>query len=148
MPTASLSASIDINAKPETVFAYVSDLTEHAEWSANPLKVEALSANPIGVGSAYRSSATVRNLTFTAELRVTEYQAPTRFGFSGQDSTGKFSHRFTLTPINSGTQVTRQINFTLSFRQWLRFWILYFPVRKPAAHKALHLLKQQLEKSQ
>jgi hypothetical protein len=89
----------------------------------------------------------VRGLTFTANLRVTEYQAPAHFVFDGQDSTGKFSHRFTFTPFNNGTMVTRQIDFALSFRQWLRFLVLYFPVRRPAANKALRLLKERLEQT-
>jgi uncharacterized protein YndB with AHSA1/START domain len=146
MPNAALSAKVFINAEPETVFVYVADLTKHGEWSANPLKVEAIANDPIAIGKQYRSSATVGSLTFAADLRVTEYDPPARFGFEGQDSTGKFLHRFTFTPLTNGTQVTRHIDFTLSFRQWLRFWILYFPVRRPAAIKALQLLKEKLNR--
>ena len=41
---------IGINARPEDVFAYVSDLTTHGEWSEN-LTVDALSEGEADVGS-------------------------------------------------------------------------------------------------
>jgi uncharacterized protein YndB with AHSA1/START domain len=145
VPHTSLAASTTISATPAAVFAYVADLTKHGEWSANPLTVAAVSTSPAMVGNHYRSTAVVRGITFTAELTVTDYQAPTRFAFDGHDSTGKFSHRFTFTPVGSGTKVTRRIDFTLSPRQWLMFWVLYFPVRRPALHQALRLLKRRLE---
>ena len=145
MPTASLRVSTFIQAGPEDVFAYVSDLTRHGEWSANPLKVEAVSAGAVAAGKQYRSTATVKGLQFEAKLRVVEYDPPARFTFEGEDSTGKFRHDFAFSAIEDGTQVTRTINFTLSFRQWLRYQILYLPVRRPAARKALALLKQKME---
>lgn len=148
MPKASLIAHTNINARPEAVFAYVADLTKHGEWSANPLTIEAVDIKPTILGSRYRTTAVVRGIPFSADLRVTGYQPPARFEFEGQDSTGKFSHRFTFMPFNGGTKVMRQIDFTLSLRQWLLFMALYFPVRRPAANKALRLLKQRLDRAQ
>ena len=145
MPKVSLIVSTTINANPEVVFAYVADLTRHGEWSANQLTIEAVSTSPIRIGSLYRSTAEVRRITISAELRVSQYLAPLRFGFDGQDLTGNFSHLFTFMPFNNGTKVVRQINFTLSLQQWLMFWVLYFPVRRPALKKSLRLLKQRLE---
>ena len=147
MPYASLIASTTIDSKPEAVFAYVTDLTRHGEWSANPLTIEAVSTSPTIIGDQYRSRAVVRGITFTADLRVDSYQAPVSFGFSGQDSTGKFEHRFMFTPVDNRTRVTRKIDFKLSPQQWLMYLALYLPVRRPAAHRALRLLKQHLEQT-
>ncbi len=116
MPNASLSASIFINAKSDFAFDYVSDLSKHGEWSANPLQVEAINAAPVGLGKQYRSNATVKGLAFTAELIVTEYQRPTLFAFEGHDSTGKFLHKFTFISKDNGTYLTRYISFTLTLR--------------------------------
>lgn len=44
--------SVVINAAPETVFNYVSDLTRHPEWSGGKLKIEALTPGPVGIGSS------------------------------------------------------------------------------------------------
>jgi len=147
MPNTSLTASATINAKPEVVFAYVADIMNHGEWSANPLTIEAVSLRPAIIGNQYRSVAVTRGITITAELRVTDHQFPVRFGFDGQDATGKFSHQFTFTPVNNATRVLRRIDFTLSPAQWLMFLVLYVPVRRPAAHQALRLLKQRLERT-
>ena len=37
MPGTKGKYSVVINAKPEDVFAYVSDLSKHGEWADNPL---------------------------------------------------------------------------------------------------------------
>ena len=46
---------IGIDAKPEDVFAYVSDLTKHGEWSEN-LTVESVSDGEVAVGREDRST--------------------------------------------------------------------------------------------
>ena len=148
MPTTSIRFYTNIKARPEVVFAYVADLTRHGEWTANPVQIEALASGPVAVGSRYRSTAQVNGILFTAELRVTEYQPFTRFGFVGEDKTGTFEHQFTFGPDQGRTRVERKINFTLTLSQWLMFQILLYPVRRPAGKKALHLLKDQLERAE
>ena len=145
MPNASLHIGVHINARPEQVFAYVSDLTKHGEWSAHPLSIRALTSGSIRVGSEYRSQAVANGIEFNAKLHVTEYEPPLRFSFVGEDSTGRFEHRFTLQQQNGGTRVERSIRFDLTFRQWLIFLVLFFPVRLPAARKALNQLKTKMQ---
>src|ERR1043165_2228771 len=48
-----------IRAQPEAVFAYISDLTRHPEWSGGNLKVDALSSGPVAVGMQYVSHGDV-----------------------------------------------------------------------------------------
>ena len=98
------------------------------------------------VGSRYRSSADVGNLHFDADLTVTAYDPPHAFGFRGTDKTGSFSHLFTLLPNNGSVKVTRTYKFDLTFGQYIMYLLLFFPVRRPAANKALLRLKSQLEK--
>jgi hypothetical protein len=62
MPTTSISFHTNINARPEVVFAYIADLTQHGEWTANPVQIEALSSGPVTVGSRYRSTAHVNGI--------------------------------------------------------------------------------------
>ncbi|MEM7336807.1 MAG: SRPBCC family protein [Chloroflexota bacterium] len=134
---------------PQDVFEYVSDLTRHGEWAANPLEITANqnSANGVpSVGQTFTSAATVRSLSFDAQLTITAYEPNSRFSFSGEDSTGKFEHHFSFKAVDGGTAVSRQINFTLSAMQWIIFTILYIPVRKPAGNRALELLKEKLER--
>src|SRR5262245_27935812 len=112
MPNATLTVSTTIKATPDVVFAYLSDLTRHGEWAANPLRIEALTPGPVAVGSRYHSEAQVGRFAFSAELWVTVCQPPRIFTFAGKDETGQFEHRFTLSPQANETQVERRISFT------------------------------------
>jgi len=145
MPSANFSVSIQINASPEAVFACVADPARHGEWSANPLRIEALSAGPLAVGSRFRSTATVNGAEIHAEFQVTVYEPPMRFGFAGEDQTGKYEHLFTLQAVPGGTLLKRTVSFDLAFGQFLFFTAMLYPVRLPAARQALRLLKARLE---
>lgn len=147
MPQTNFTVSIDIQAAPESVFAYITDLSKHGEWSANPLKIEAISPGPVAVGSRYKSVAEVGGQRIEAEFEVTEYEPPFRFGFAGEDSTGKYEHHFSLQSYQGGTRLERMIRFKLTTLQWLMFYVLLFPVRIPAGKKALGLLKERLERT-
>lgn len=144
MPTPSFSVSTDIHSDPETVFAYVSDLSKHGGWAANELHIEPLDNTPLGVGKQYRSHAVVGGRSFDAAPQITAYAPPTLFAFSGQDNTGKFAHRFTFEKIPNGTRVTRQVRFDLSLPQYLFYLVALNHVRLPAARAALDRLKTKL----
>jgi uncharacterized protein YndB with AHSA1/START domain len=148
MPHASFRVRTTIHAAPDLIFATLADLPGHSRWAANPLRIEPISPGPVAVGQRYRSTAQVSGITFTAELQVTTYQPPHVFAFTGEDSTGHFAHQFTLQPIAQGAQLQRHIRFALTFRQWLLFLVLFYPVRLPAANKALALLKQHIEQQE
>ena len=89
-----------IQATPETVFNYVSDLTRHPEWSGGKLKIEALTAGPVAVGSGYKSYGEVAGQKNRPnELRVTHYEPPTHFVFTAQDPDfGEVVNEFKFTP--------------------------------------------------
>jgi uncharacterized protein YndB with AHSA1/START domain len=145
MPPASFRVQIPINAAPAKVYAYVSDLTRHGEWSSDPVQIIALTSGPVTAGSRYRSTAQSHGVTFNTELEVTEYNPPSRFAFEGEDGTGKFSHVFTFQAQGGGTLVTRRIQFEATLIQWLVFLAVLYPVRIPSAKRTLQQLKQKME---
>ena len=146
MPSPKLGVEQFVSAEPATVFAHISDLTTHGAWAANDLSIEAADDSELAVGKRYRSHAKVGNLEFDAELIVTEFDVPNAFGFSGNDRTGGFAHRFVVKPAENGAVVSREITFDLTLKQYLFYLLTYYPVRLPAARKALARLKEQLEK--
>ena len=147
MPTISFRIQTFIRSKPENIFPNIADLTQHGMWSANPVQIEALTNGPVMVGSKYRSSAQVNGIHFNAELEVTQYRPPVAFSFSGKDETGHFEHHLSLSTENDGTTVERRVVFDLTPRQWLMYLLLLYPVRLPAARKALNLLKKRVEEA-
>jgi uncharacterized protein YndB with AHSA1/START domain len=52
VPGTKLSSSVFINARPEDVFSYVSDLSKHGEWAADPLTITPVDDGEIAVGKA------------------------------------------------------------------------------------------------
>src|SRR5262245_50926703 len=81
-----------VRAQPEAAFAYVSDLTRHGEWSGGHLKVEALSPGPVAVGAQYVSHGDVAGQKDRPnQLRVTEYQSPSRSAFVPRDRASAMS---------------------------------------------------------
>ena len=127
----------------------ISDLPRHREWTGSPLSIMPAESNqPVAVGQRYRSPADVGNLHFAGELIITKLDPPHLFAFRGRDSTGEFHHTFTITPTSEHSTVQRQVDSTLTFTRWLIFYVLYFPVRRPAARKALAQLKPQLERNE
>ena len=109
MPQIESNFSSYLNASPETVFENISELTRHAAWAANALTIEAVSEGPAAVGSEYRSSCRFMGKDINAEIKVTELEAPMRYGFSVKDNNGDFQHDLTLRAQNGGTQADHRV---------------------------------------
>lgn len=84
--------SARIGAPPETVFAYLADLGNLAEWQIGVVSAEQTSEGEIGVGSTAQVVRELMGQRITAPLTVTEYDPPNRLGIgsevSGVNATG------------------------------------------------------------
>jgi uncharacterized protein YndB with AHSA1/START domain len=132
MPSYSATAVADV--PPDRVWALVSDLTRHGEWSADPLTVTA-------VDGGYESVATSKGKEFRARLTVVESVPPSRFVFRAVDATGEYEHVITLAHEGAGTRVTRVVTATgLTPLQRALFYAVRPIVKRPNARKALERL--------
>ena len=148
MTTITNTHRVLIKAQPETVFNYVSDLTRHPEWSGGRLKIEPVSAGPVAVGSQYLSHGDVAGQKDRLnELRVTQYQAPTRFAFTAKDPDfGEVSHEFTFKPQDGGTLMERTVTLAMPSVRAFAFRTFIYPlIGKPMMDKAVATLKTKLE---
>lgn len=149
MTTVTNTFRLAINAKPETVFAYVADLTKHGEWN-NGLLIEAITTGPVRVGSQYRSRGVVLNQKDRPnELRVTEYEPTTRFAFAAQDPDFKeVTHTFTFRAQAAGTLMERTVTVNLPPLMAFGFRNFIFPfIGKPGMEKSHAALKAKLEQN-
>jgi len=139
------TSSIMIQARPEVVFAYISDLMRHPEWSGGPLKMEAVSNGPIAIGSQYRSVGGPDDRL--NELRVTWYEPPKCFAFTAKDARmGEIGHEFTLLPQDGGTLLERKVTGIMPPVIALIFQAFLYPMRgKPQMEKSMAALKAKLE---
>ena len=101
-----IERQITINASPEQVFGYLSDITRHPEWASHDLKVERTSSGPVAVGSTF-SSVGHQMGEHKAQIRVMELQPNSSVVFEAEDDTGHFRHYFRLQPGDGGTLLTK-----------------------------------------
>ena len=148
MTTVINSYFVSIKAAPETVFAYVSDLSRHPEWSGAHLTVQELAPGPVAVGKEYISHGDVANQKDRPnQLYVTEYQPSTSFAFIAKDPDfGDVPHTFSFIPQADGTLLDRTVVLTLSPVTAFLYRFLIRPlIGKPLMDKSLAALKAKLE---
>lgn len=148
MTTLTNSYYVSIKAVPEAVFAYVSDLSRHPEWSGAHLTIQELSPGPVAVGKEYLSHGDIPGQKDRPnQLRVTEYQPSTRFAFVAKDPDfGEVPHTFSFTPKADGTLLERTVVVNLAPITAFIFRVFIRPlVGQPQMDKALATLKAKLE---
>jgi uncharacterized protein YndB with AHSA1/START domain len=103
---ATVERQITVNASPEMVFAYVSDVARHSEWAAHKLEVKAAAPGPAQVGSKFE---TVGH-QFGAQpgtVTVTELEAGRKMVFESDGPVGHFRHQFLVDSADGGTRLTK-----------------------------------------
>lgn len=139
---------VAINASPETVFNYVSDLTRHPEWSGGKLKIEALTPGPVAVGSQYKSYGEVAGQQNRPnELRVTKLESPTLFEFVAKDPDfGEVVNAFKFTRQKGGTLMERTLSMNMNPLKAFAFKLFIRPlIGQPMMEKSFAALKARLE---
>lgn len=142
-----LRFKIHVDAPPEDAFAYLADFTRHGEWANtnSGLKVEAASEGPVGVGSKFRSTQRFVGKDTRGDITVTEYDPPSRLGFTsvqpGKRKDVTYTNVLTLSTDGNGTLIERTLDTT---GPKVMFYMAY-PAIRPDAMKALRRLKAQLE---
>lgn len=139
---------IHVDAPPEAVFDYVSDMKRHPEW-ANPkakLTIEEVSGGAPALGSKYRSSGLFVGKPTNADIEVSRFDRPRVFAYRlAQHFEGKkdthYEQTYTLAPKDGGTDVDKGIwsdgNPVIGF--------IAYPAIRGDAMTALRNLKAKLE---
>lgn len=103
-----VSASTEIAASPETIYAMVSDLPRMGEWSPDNVGGEWLGgATEAAVGAKFKGKNKNGKKTWTGLVVVTDAVAPNKFAFTtvvGPMKIGNWSYQ--ITPTGSGCAVT------------------------------------------
>ena len=103
------SKETTINAAPEKVFAYVSDLEKHGEWGTHDNSVARRDDSPIGMGKVYDSIGHQFG-TQKEVVTVIDYTPGKRFGYESTGKIGIVRHAFELSPAGEGTRVTKTMD--------------------------------------
>jgi uncharacterized protein YndB with AHSA1/START domain len=103
---ATVGFSTTIARKTEEVFDLVADIRRNREWAPGFTGAEKTSAGPIGPDATFH---TVARGMGDLQIRIREYERPSRLGFVGNTRSAAIDHHFTLTPEGQGTLVDQRI---------------------------------------
>jgi uncharacterized protein YndB with AHSA1/START domain len=105
-------AGVDVERPPDEVFAYLSDVARHGEWSPRPWRVEGLAPGaPVAVGTRYTSYGWLPgDKDHRNEVEVTALEAPSRLVLTSTDQGEQFVNTFTVTAQGSGSRVQRTMD--------------------------------------
>jgi uncharacterized protein YndB with AHSA1/START domain len=115
--------SLHIEAAPEQVYRYATDLRRHPEWAFNPLEIKHSSGPESGPGATFESVAH-RTAgfagTFRGVVKIVSDDAPRRFVYDVQDDSGSYRWTMAFEPEGSGTRMTHR------FEKYAGPWVLWF----------------------
>ena len=138
-----------VNASPDAVFALLSDIDRHAEWSPYDFRSEKKSGGAVGVGTVYETHGWLpgQGKDFENEVTITAYDQGKRFAFDAKDPRGPvIPSDFVLTADGGGTKVERTMTMPKpdGFQGFM--WPVIFPMLvKPAIQKNLNKFKEKVE---
>ncbi len=138
--------SVVIDRKPDEVFAYLSDVRKHAEWSPKAYRVEGVDG-PVQLGSTFTSYGWVpKDADHRNEVEVTAFDAPRRIEFTGREKGENFLSTYVLTPQGDGTMVEKLLDMpTPGGVAGALFPLILGGLIKPGTNKGMKMLKAKLE---
>lgn len=140
------SWTVHANVSPDRAYAYVADLSRHAEWSYAPddMTITADQPGPGAVGSTYTAEGNLMGRN-RSKVTITALNPPANVEFESEDRMSVNGHVFEFSAEGGGTRITRQM---FGIKQPF-FGPLLFLIAKGAINKdyngALANLKSKLE---
>jgi uncharacterized protein YndB with AHSA1/START domain len=106
--------SIDVDRRPEEVYAYVTDAPRMPEWQLSAVSAEWLDEGPVGVGTRVRVRRHVgRDRIVPMTMEVTEYDPPHSWGMRTVDGPVRARVHGEVEPLDDGrrSHVTIDVDF-------------------------------------
>jgi uncharacterized membrane protein len=108
---APISESIEIDRRPEEVFAYLDDVERHGEWQEQIVAVEPQGDQPMGVGKRVRETRRVPGGDRSMTYEITEYDPPRQSSFRVLDGPVRGVGTIVVEPVGDGSR--SKVTFTI-----------------------------------
>ena len=108
-----ISQSIEIDRRPEDVFAYLDDPERHGEWQEAIVSAKVESEGPVGVGTRVHEVRKVGNREQDTSYEITEHEPPRRSAFRGTTGPVRPVGTVTVEPVGDGSKSRVTIDFNL-----------------------------------
>jgi hypothetical protein len=132
---APITESIEINRRPEEVFAYLDDVKRHGEWQEQIVDVQPEGDQPMGVGKRVRETRRVPGGDRSMTYEITEHDPPRQSSFRVLDGPIRAVGTVSVEPIGDGSR--SRLTFTLDFQGHGLGGKLLLPLAKSQARKQI-----------
>jgi uncharacterized membrane protein len=132
---APISESIEIDRRPEDVFAYLDDVERHGEWQEQIVGVERQDDGPLRVGSRVTETRRVPGGDRTMTYEVTEHDPPRESSFRVLDGPIRAEGTISIEPIGEGSR--SKLTITIDFKGHGIAGKVLLPVAKTQARKQI-----------
>jgi uncharacterized membrane protein len=105
--------SIEINRRPEEVFAYIDDLSRHGEWQEQIVSVRVESDGPTHVGSRATDKRKLPGGTRDISYEITQHDPPRKISFRGVNGPVRPLGTVTVEPLDGGDRSKLTLAFEL-----------------------------------
>ena len=137
-----ITHSIEIDRRPEDVFAYLDDVERHGEWQGQIVSAKKETEGPVGVGTRVREIRKMGRREVDATYEITEHDPPRRSAFRGLVGPVRPVGTVTVEPTGDGSKARVSIDFDLV---GYGFGKLIAPLARSQARKTIAQSQEQLK---
>jgi hypothetical protein len=127
--------SIEINRRPEEVFAYLDDIKRHGEWQDQIVDVQPQGDQPMGVGKRVRETRRVPGGDRSMTYEITEHDPPRQSSFRVLDGPVRGVGTVTIVPLDGGSR--SRVTITIDFQGHGLGGKVLLPLAKGQARKQI-----------
>jgi uncharacterized membrane protein len=132
---APITESIEINRRPEEVFAYLDDVKRHGEWQDQIVDVQPQGDQPMGVGKRVRETRRVPGGDRSMTYEITEHDPPRQSSFRVLDGPVRAVGTVTIVPLDDGSR--SRVTITIDFQGHGLGGKVLLPLAKSQARKQI-----------
>jgi uncharacterized membrane protein len=132
---APITESIEINRRPEDVFAYLDDVKRHGEWQEQIVDVQPQDDGPLRVGSRVKETRRVPGGDRAMTYEITEHSPPRQSSFRVLDGPVRAVGTVSVEPVGDGSR--SRVTITIDFKGHGLAGKVLLPVAKTQAHRQI-----------
>ncbi len=108
-----ITSTIEINRRPEDVFAYLDDVERHGEWQDEIVSTKLETPGPVGVGTRVQERRRMGGREMDTPYEITEHDPPRRTAFKGTAGSVRPVGTVTVEPMGDGSSSRVTVEFDL-----------------------------------
>jgi uncharacterized membrane protein len=137
-----ITHSIDINRRPEDVFAYLDQLERHGEWQSQIVSAKIETDGPVRVGTRVHEVRKIGNREQDTSYEIVEHDPPHKSAFRGTVGPIRPLGTVTVEPLGDGEAARVTIDFDLVGHG---FGKLIAPLARRQARQTIGETQEQLK---